>query len=68
MRYGRPPSPCRFIEGLNGDLKEWQPDRDTRRAWLETLLRAELTDIESGVIDLTPSARDAVLEHATDAD
>ncbi len=49
-------------------LKEGQPDGDTRRAWLEALLAAELTDIELGGIDLAPSARDAVLEHASDED
>ena len=41
-------------------------DAETRRAWLETLLEAELADIEMGGIDLAPSAREAVLEHAND--
>jgi len=55
-----------FALGLSRCLKKSKADGQTRRAWLETLLKAELTDIEMGGIDLAPSARAAVLEHATD--
>jgi uncharacterized Zn finger protein len=55
-----------FAVGLNHCLKKSNADAETRRAWLETLLEAELTDIEMGGIDLAPSAREAVLEHAND--
>jgi len=55
-----------FAQGLGQCLKESNADSQTRRAWLEALLEAELADIELGGIDLAPSARDAVLEHATD--
>jgi uncharacterized Zn finger protein len=55
-------------EGLSRCLAEGQPDSETRRLWLEALLEAELTDIALGGIDLAPSAWDALLEHATDAD
>jgi len=55
-----------FALGLNQCLKKSEADAETRRVWLETLLRAELTDIEMGGIDLAPSAREAVLENAND--
>ncbi|HEV2762503.1 MAG TPA: SWIM zinc finger family protein [Pyrinomonadaceae bacterium] len=55
-----------FALGLSQCLKKSTADAETRRAWLETLLKAELTDIEMGGIDLAPSAREAVLEHADD--
>lgn len=55
-----------FALGLNQCLKNSKADAETRRAWLEALLEAELTDIEMGGIDLAPSAREAVLEHAND--
>jgi uncharacterized Zn finger protein len=57
-----------FAVGLGTCLKEGQPDTATRRVWLEALLEAELTDIELGGIDLAPSAREAVLAHATEED
>lgn len=53
-----------FALGLSQCLKKSKADEQTRRAWLETFLEAELTDIEMGGIDLAPSAREAVLEHA----
>ncbi len=53
-----------FAQGLSQCLKNSKADAQTRRAWLETLLEAELADIEMGGIDLAPSAREAVLEHA----
>jgi hypothetical protein len=55
-----------FTLGLSQCLKKSKADDQTRRAWLEALLEAELTDIEMGGIDLAPSAREAVLEHAND--
>ena len=53
-----------FALGLSQCLKKSKGDAETRRAWLEALLAAELTDIEMGGIDLAPSAREAVLENA----
>ena len=55
-----------FALGLSQCLKKSKADNQTRRAWLEALLEAELIDIEMGGIDLAPSAREAVLEHAND--
>lgn len=55
-----------FAQGLSRCLKNSKADAQTRRAWLETLLEAELADIEMGGIDLAPSARESVLEHAND--
>src|SRR5437588_2319736 len=55
-----------FALGLAQCLKKSKADDQTRRAWLEALLEAELADIEMGGIDLAPSAREAVLEHAND--
>lgn len=55
-----------FAEGLGESLKKGEADDATRRAWLEALLYAELTDIEMGGIDLAPSAREAILEYAGD--
>jgi len=57
-----------FAQGLNQCLKDSKDDAQTRWAWLETLLEAELADIEMGGIDLAPSAREAVLEHANDGE
>jgi uncharacterized Zn finger protein len=55
-----------FAQGLSQCLKKGKADDRTRRAWLEALLEAELTDIEIGGVDLAPSAREAILENATD--
>jgi hypothetical protein len=55
-----------FAQGLSQCLKNNKADAQTRRAWLETLLEAELADIEMGGIDLAPSARGTILEHAND--
>ncbi|MFL6209654.1 MAG: SWIM zinc finger domain-containing protein [Pyrinomonadaceae bacterium] len=57
-----------FALGLSQCLKKSKADAETRRAWLEALLAAELTDIEMGGIDLAPSARAAVLEQANDGE
>jgi hypothetical protein len=53
-----------FAQGLSQCLRNGKADAQTRRAWLETLLGAELADIEMGGVDLAPSARESVLEHA----
>ncbi|MDQ3803191.1 MAG: SWIM zinc finger family protein [Acidobacteriota bacterium] len=55
-----------FAQGLSQCLMKSKADAETRRAWLEALLEAELVDIEMGGIDLAPSAREAVLEYADD--
>jgi uncharacterized Zn finger protein len=55
-----------FARGLSQCLKKGKVDGRTRSAWLEALLEADLTDIEIGGVDLAPSAREAVLENATD--
>ena len=55
-----------FAQGLSRCLKKGKADDQTRRLWLEALLEADLTDVEIGGVDLAPSARDAVLENATD--
>lgn len=52
--------------GLSQCLKQGKADAQTRRAWLETLLAAELADVKMGGIDLAPSAREVVLGHASD--
>ena len=57
-----------FAVGLGQCLKKSEADAETRRAWLGTLLEAELTDIEMGGIDLAPSARETVLENANDVE
>jgi uncharacterized Zn finger protein len=57
-----------YAQGLRTCLQNGTPDHTTRRAWLEALLEAVLTDIELGGIDLAPSAREAVLAHATTED
>jgi uncharacterized Zn finger protein len=54
--------------GLSTCLRGGTLDNTTRRAWLEALLNAVLTDIPLGGIDLAPSAREVVLAHATVAD
>jgi uncharacterized Zn finger protein len=55
-----------FAKGLSLCLERGEADAQTRRAWLEALLAAELADIKMGGIDLAPSAREAILEHARD--
>lgn len=46
-----------LAEGLSLCLEKGKADEQTRRAWLEALLAAELADIKLGGIDLAPSAR-----------
>jgi uncharacterized Zn finger protein len=55
-----------FARGLSQCLKKGKVDDRTRSAWLEALLEADLTDMEIGGVDLAPSAREAILENATD--
>lgn len=57
-----------LAQGLRDSLQHSQAHAATRREWLGALLEAELTDIEIGGIDLAPSAREAVLEHANAAE
>ncbi len=57
-----------FAQGLSQCLKKGKVDDRTRSAWLEALLEADLTDVEIGGVDLAPSAREAILENATDED
>jgi uncharacterized Zn finger protein len=57
-----------LAQGLCKSLQLGQADATTRQEWLGALLEAELTDIEMGGIDLAPSAREAVLEHANAAE
>ncbi len=51
---------------LKPEPKKSSADGQTRRAWLEALLEAELADIKMGGIDLAPSAGKAILELASD--
>ncbi|OLE54356.1 MAG: hypothetical protein AUG51_08790 [Acidobacteria bacterium 13_1_20CM_3_53_8] len=53
-----------FAKGMGECLAKSEADPETRREWLETLLRAELADIELGGIDLAPSAKEAILKYA----
>lgn len=53
-----------FAKGLGECLPKSEAGPETRREWLETLLRAELADIELGGIDLAPSAKEAILKCA----
>ncbi|HEX5081625.1 MAG TPA: hypothetical protein VFY40_06250 [Blastocatellia bacterium] len=55
-----------LAEGLSKALEKNRADARTRRAWIETMLEAQLADIEIGGIDLAPSAGDAVLKLAND--
>ena len=54
-----------LAEGLSRCLQQSQADKQTRRAWLTTMLEAELKDTRLGGIDLAPSAGEAVLKQAT---
>lgn len=53
-----------LAKGLGECLAKSEANMETRREWLETLLRAELADIELGGIDLAPSAKEAILKFA----
>jgi hypothetical protein len=53
-----------IAKGLGECLAQSEAVPETRREWLEALLRAELADIELGGIDLAPSAKDAILKSA----
>lgn len=57
-----------LAQGLCESLQHSQAEAATRQEWLEALLQAEFADIEIGGIDLAPSAREAVLEHANAAE
>ena len=53
-------------EGLESCLDEGSPDPVARRSWFATLLDAEFKSIEMGGIDLTYSAGEILIEHATE--
>jgi hypothetical protein len=55
-----------LAEGLGKCLAKSGADAKTRWDWIETMLKAELKDIELGRIDLAPSAGEAVLKLAND--
>ena len=54
-----------LAKGLGECLAQSEAGAETRREWLEALLRAELADIELGGIELAPSAKDAILSCAS---
>ncbi len=56
----------KLAEGLGKSLAKSGAGAKTRWDWIETLLKAELKDIELGGIDLAPSASEAVLKLAND--
>jgi len=53
-----------LAKGLGACLAKSEADPETRREWLESLLRAELADIALGGIDLAPSAKETILKGA----
>lgn len=53
-----------IAKGLGECLEKSEADTNTRLAWFESLLCAELADIKLGGIDLAPSALAAVLKSA----
>jgi len=57
-----------LAEGLGKALEKNRADAKTRWDWIETMLEARLADIELGGIDLAPSAYEAVLKFANDAE
>lgn len=59
---------CECVEGLSECLNRGDCDRDTRQAWLMSLMKAELADIEMGGIDFAGDALDTIFEHAGEQD
>ncbi len=59
---------CECVEGLSECLNRGDCDRDTRQAWLMSLMKAELADIEMGGVDFAGEALDAIFEHAGEQD
>ncbi len=59
---------CECVEGLSECLHRGDCDRNTRQAWLMSLMEAELADIEMGGIDFAGDALDAIFEHAGEQD
>jgi uncharacterized Zn finger protein len=55
-----------IAEGMIECLKKGNADNKTRMAWLETLLDAEVKDLEMGGIDFVSCARGALLQEAND--
>ena len=58
----------RCAEGVGGCLEAGDTPPETRRLWLQTLLDAEIKDIEIGGVDLAPPAGDVLIAQATDAE
>lgn len=56
------------VEGLSECLNRGDCDRNTRQAWLMSLMEAELADIEMGGIDFAGDALDTIFEHAGEQD
>ncbi|AFV12191.1 zinc finger domain-containing protein [Thermacetogenium phaeum DSM 12270] len=59
---------CECVEGLSECLNRGDCDRETRQAWLMSLMKAELADIEMGGVDFAGDALDAIFEHAGEQD
>lgn len=57
-----------LAKGLGKALEKSGADARTRWDWIETMLEAELADIKLGGIDLAPSAGEAVVKLANDAE
>jgi uncharacterized Zn finger protein len=55
-----------LAQGLIECIRNSDADENSRRTWFQSLLEAEMADIELGGIDLAPSVRGAILELATD--
>ena len=55
-----------LAQGLIECIRNSDADENTRGAWFQSLLEAEMADIELGGINLAPSVRGAILELATD--
>jgi len=55
-----------LAEGLGKALEKSRADAKTRWDWIETMLEAQLADIDLGGISLAPSAGEAVLKLAND--
>lgn len=55
-----------IAEGLVQCLKKASADEETRRKWLDTLLKAVIADVDLGGIDLAPSAEEALRSCVSD--
>jgi len=57
-----------LAEGLGKALEKSRADAKTRWNWIETMLEAQMADIEIGGVGLAPSAGEAVLKFANDGE